>query len=134
VIVGASKPAFFMEGTTLREVDVTTGTLKISHVAQRFVKGRVYQGGNLDIFEKLAGIQVLPLYNEKKHIQEQKQKRVLYRPIQYICKHLIYEDLIVFFTIRTAILFSTLEITSLPISFFRKRNTVNADSQFLIIV
>jgi 5'-nucleotidase len=57
VIVGASKPAFFMEGTTLREVDVTTGNLKIGHVSKTFKKGCVYQGGNLDIFEKLAGVQ-----------------------------------------------------------------------------
>jgi 5'-nucleotidase len=70
VIIGASKPSFFLEGTTLREVDVTTGSLKIGHVTKSFKKGCVYQGGNLDVFETLAGIQVShPLKHSKQFFE-----------------------------------------------------------------
>jgi 5'-nucleotidase len=56
VIVSAAKPAFFMKGTTLREVDKETGQLKIGHVTGKFQPGSVYQGGNMALFEKLANV------------------------------------------------------------------------------
>lgn len=58
VIVSAAKPAFFMKGTTLREVDKETGQLKIGHVTGKFQPGSVYQGGNMALFEKLANVTV----------------------------------------------------------------------------
>lgn len=54
VIVDAAKPHFFAQGNTLREVDVQTGRLKISRVESGGAK--VYSGGSIAKFEKLAGI------------------------------------------------------------------------------
>eukprot|EP01122_Echinamoeba_exundans_P016717 TRINITY_DN8563_c0_g1_i1.p1 TRINITY_DN8563_c0_g1~~TRINITY_DN8563_c0_g1_i1.p1 ORF type:complete len:532 (+),score=116.19 TRINITY_DN8563_c0_g1_i1:27-1598(+) len=54
VIVDAAKPYFFAQGNTLREVDVHTGRLKISRVEGGGAK--VYSGGSIAKFEKLANI------------------------------------------------------------------------------
>ena len=60
-IVGAKKPAFFRNGTTLREVDVRTGRPKLDDVRTRHLRlealrGRVFQGGSIAIFHALAGV------------------------------------------------------------------------------
>ncbi|EGG18562.1 5'-nucleotidase [Cavenderia fasciculata] len=55
IIVGADKPRFFSEGTTIREVDINTGNLMITHVKDRFEAGKVYHGGSLSLFQKLTG-------------------------------------------------------------------------------
>jgi 5'-nucleotidase len=54
IIVDAAKPYFFAQGNTLREVDVQTGRLKISRVEGGGAK--VYSGGSIAKFEKLANI------------------------------------------------------------------------------
>eukprot|EP00166_Cyanidium_caldarium_P000272 ctg_1106.g428 len=60
-IVGAKKPTFFRNGTTLREVDVRTGRPKLDDVRTRHLRlealrGRVFQGGSIAIFHALAGV------------------------------------------------------------------------------
>jgi len=56
IIVGAQKPGFFSGGNTLRKVDLTTGTLKVSSItSDRFEPGQVYNGGSLALFNKLVG-------------------------------------------------------------------------------
>lgn len=66
IIVSARKPTFFGEGTTLREVILETGNLKIGiwstkvkliykGTADSFLKGHVYSGGSLSMFEKFTG-------------------------------------------------------------------------------
>ncbi|KAN0053363.1 hypothetical protein ACTA71_009813 [Dictyostelium dimigraforme] len=55
IIVGADKPRFFSEGTTIREVDTETGNLRITNVKDRFEPGKVYHGGSLSLFQKLTG-------------------------------------------------------------------------------
>jgi 5'-nucleotidase len=55
VIVSANKPKFFEEGTTLREVDIATGQLKLGSV-RSFQPTSVYAGGGIVTFQKLAGI------------------------------------------------------------------------------
>jgi 5'-nucleotidase len=59
-IVGAMKPLFFAAGTSLREVNLETGNLKIE-TNGTFQKGRVYQGGSIKLLEAfgLKGNQVL---------------------------------------------------------------------------
>ncbi len=54
IIVSARKPTFFAEGTTLREVSIDSGNLKIG-MTDHFEKGHVYSGGGLSIFEKFTG-------------------------------------------------------------------------------
>jgi hypothetical protein len=49
---------FFGEGTTLREVILETGNLKIG-TADSFLKGHVYSGGSLQMFEKFTGARVI---------------------------------------------------------------------------
>ncbi|GAM28861.1 hypothetical protein SAMD00019534_120370 [Acytostelium subglobosum LB1] len=56
IIVGADKPRFFSEGTTIREVDIATGNLKITNVKDRFEPGKVYHGGSLSLVQKLTGV------------------------------------------------------------------------------
>lgn len=56
IIVNANKPSFFGTGTALREVDITTGKLKVTKIPDIVKEGSVYQGGNIDVFEKMAGI------------------------------------------------------------------------------
>jgi len=54
IITSASKPRFFdEEGTTLREVDEATNTLKILNLHE-FKKGTVYTGGSINIFRKFT--------------------------------------------------------------------------------
>ena len=55
--MSARKPTFFGEGTTLREVVLETGNLGIS-TTNTFVKGKVYSGGSLHLFEKFTGVRV----------------------------------------------------------------------------
>lgn len=56
VIVNSNKPAFFGTGTALREVDTASGKLKISKIPDIIERGSVFHGGNIDVFEKMAGI------------------------------------------------------------------------------
>merc|ERR1712188_213336 len=53
IIVGARKPVFFQEGTTLREVDLETGSLKIGHIHE-LKSGHVYNGGSMKKFGDLT--------------------------------------------------------------------------------
>eukprot|EP01132_Coremiostelium_polycephalum_P005679 gene5679-7068_t len=55
IIVGADKPRFFSEGTTIRQVDINTGNFLITQVKDRFEPGKVYHGGSLSLFQKLTG-------------------------------------------------------------------------------
>eukprot|EP01119_Soliformovum_irregulare_P018681 TRINITY_DN5778_c0_g1_i2.p1 TRINITY_DN5778_c0_g1~~TRINITY_DN5778_c0_g1_i2.p1 ORF type:complete len:526 (-),score=132.72 TRINITY_DN5778_c0_g1_i2:56-1633(-) len=54
-IVNGRKPLFFGEGTTLREVNIDTGNLKIGTI-DSFKPGRVYEGGSIKLFEKNAQV------------------------------------------------------------------------------
>jgi len=55
IIVGANKPQFFGEGSTLREIDISTGNLKISPIGDKFERGKVYHGGSMNLFQKMTG-------------------------------------------------------------------------------
>lgn len=49
IVIDAKKPLFFGEGTVLRQVDTTTGALKIGTHLGPLKPGQVYSGGtNLD--------------------------------------------------------------------------------------
>lgn len=45
IVVDARKPLFFGEGTILRQVDTSTGALKIGTHMGPFLEGQVYSGG-----------------------------------------------------------------------------------------
>jgi 5'-nucleotidase len=49
IIVNATKPNFFANGTTLREVDEKNDNLKFLEFTS-FEKNKVYSGGNIKIF------------------------------------------------------------------------------------
>lgn len=55
VVVDARKPAFFGEGTVLRQVDVSTGKLKIGRHTGDLREDSVYSGGSCDVISKLIG-------------------------------------------------------------------------------
>jgi 5'-nucleotidase len=55
IIVGANKPRFFAEGTTLREVSIPSGNLKITTIGDHFERGKVYHGGSMSLFQKMTG-------------------------------------------------------------------------------
>lgn len=55
IIVGANKPQFFGEGSTLREIDLPTGNLKITPIGDNFERGKVYHGGSMSLFQKMTG-------------------------------------------------------------------------------
>ncbi|XP_072095185.1 5'-nucleotidase, cytosolic IIa isoform X4 [Mobula birostris] len=55
VVVDARKPLFFSEGTVLRQVDKTTGHLKIGTHTGPLQHGVVYSGGSSDIMGDLLG-------------------------------------------------------------------------------
>ncbi|XP_063221621.1 cytosolic purine 5'-nucleotidase isoform X2 [Bacillus rossius redtenbacheri] len=55
IVVDARKPLFFGEGTILRQVDTTTGALKIGTHMGPLQKGQVYSGGSCDVFTELLG-------------------------------------------------------------------------------
>ncbi|PSN50671.1 Cytosolic purine 5'-nucleotidase [Blattella germanica] len=55
IVVDARKPLFFGEGTILRQVDTSTGALKIGTHMGPLQKGQVYSGGSCDVFTELIG-------------------------------------------------------------------------------
>lgn len=55
IVVDARKPLFFGEGTILRQVDTTTGALKIGTHMGPLQANQVYSGGSCDVFTKLIG-------------------------------------------------------------------------------
>ncbi|XP_051937080.1 5'-nucleotidase, cytosolic IIa isoform X2 [Hippocampus zosterae] len=55
ILVDARKPVFFGEGTVLRQVDITTGRLKIGTYTGPLQHGIVYSGGSSDIVCDLLG-------------------------------------------------------------------------------
>ena len=55
IVVDARKPLFFGEGTILRQVDTTTGALRVGTHMGSLHQGHVYSGGSCDVFTKLIG-------------------------------------------------------------------------------
>ncbi|XP_046850498.1 cytosolic purine 5'-nucleotidase-like isoform X2 [Xenia sp. Carnegie-2017] len=55
VVVDAKKPLFFGKGTLIREVDKTTGTLKIGSYSGELMKEQIYSGGSSEVFCQLIG-------------------------------------------------------------------------------
>lgn len=55
IVVDASKPLFFGEGTLMRQVNTTTGALRIGSHTGPLHKEQVYSGGSCDVFTKLIG-------------------------------------------------------------------------------
>ncbi|XP_021939529.1 cytosolic purine 5'-nucleotidase isoform X2 [Zootermopsis nevadensis] len=55
IVVDARKPLFFGEGTILRQVNTSTGALKIGTHMGPLQKGQVYSGGSCDVFTQLIG-------------------------------------------------------------------------------
>lgn len=55
IVVDACKPLFFSEGTILRQVNTDTGALMIGSHIGPLEEGRVYSGGNCDVFTELIG-------------------------------------------------------------------------------
>jgi HAD superfamily 5'-nucleotidase-like hydrolase len=53
IIVGAQKPLFFVKRSPFRRVDETTGAVAAEE-ATTLERGKIYQGGNLRDFERLA--------------------------------------------------------------------------------
>nr|XP_057932895.1 cytosolic purine 5'-nucleotidase-like isoform X1 [Doryrhamphus excisus] len=56
ILVDARKPVFFGEGTVLRQVDTTTGRLKIGTYTGPLQHGIVYSGGSSDMVCDLLGV------------------------------------------------------------------------------
>ncbi|KAL1122448.1 hypothetical protein AAG570_002779 [Ranatra chinensis] len=55
IVVDAKKPLFFGEGTIMRQVDTTTGALRVGSHMGPLLKNQVYSGGSCDVFTKLIG-------------------------------------------------------------------------------
>ncbi|XP_054721939.1 cytosolic purine 5'-nucleotidase-like isoform X2 [Uloborus diversus] len=55
ILVDARKPVFFTRGTTLRQVDTDTGSLKVGIHVGPLSPGQVYSGGSSDSFTALIG-------------------------------------------------------------------------------
>ncbi|CAG7717894.1 unnamed protein product [Allacma fusca] len=55
MVLDARKPLFFKEGTILRQVNITTGALKIGTHTGPLQPGQIYSGGSCDVFTELIG-------------------------------------------------------------------------------
>lgn len=55
IVIDSKKPLFFGEGTVLRQVDTTTGALKIGTHLGPLKQGQVYSGGSCEVFTDLIG-------------------------------------------------------------------------------
>lgn len=55
IVIDAKKPLFFGEGTVLRQVNTTTGALKIGTHLGPLKPGQVYSGGSCEVFTDLIG-------------------------------------------------------------------------------
>jgi 5'-nucleotidase len=47
IIVDAQKPLFFAEGTTLRNIDPKTGSMKLGSYSGKLQENEVYSGGKI---------------------------------------------------------------------------------------
>lgn len=85
IITNACKPRFFMEGSTLREINLETGAPKFASVTHNFEKGKVYAGGNFAMFKKLTGTkggEVMYVGDNIMHdIVQTKRSRCLWRTL-----------------------------------------------------
>lgn len=85
IITNACKPRFFMEGSTLREINLETGAPKFTSVSKQFEKGKIYAGGNFAMFKKLTGTkggEVLYVGDNIMHdIVQTKKSRCLWRTL-----------------------------------------------------
>jgi len=55
IIVSARKPLFFSEGTALRQVCEKTGQLTLGRYTGKHEQGRIYSGGNSEVFNDMLG-------------------------------------------------------------------------------
>ena len=55
IMVSSRKPLFFSEGTALRQVDEETGHLTLGRFTGKHEQGRVYSGGNSEVFSDMMG-------------------------------------------------------------------------------
>ncbi|XP_015591368.1 cytosolic purine 5'-nucleotidase isoform X2 [Cephus cinctus] len=55
IVVDARKPLFFGEGTILRQVNTSTGALKLGTHKGPLHTGEVYSGGSCDVFTEMIG-------------------------------------------------------------------------------
>ncbi|XP_043268675.1 cytosolic purine 5'-nucleotidase isoform X2 [Venturia canescens] len=55
IVVDATKPLFFGEGTILRQVNTKTGALKLGTHKGPLHTGEVYSGGSCDVFTEMIG-------------------------------------------------------------------------------
>ncbi|CAF3127307.1 unnamed protein product [Rotaria socialis] len=55
IIVDAQKPLFFAEGTTLRNIDPKTGSMKLGSYSGKLQENEVYSGGSCEMVSKLIG-------------------------------------------------------------------------------
>jgi HAD superfamily 5'-nucleotidase-like hydrolase len=55
VVTGAGKPDFFAEGKPFLEIDSSNADNRVISEATTLERGKIYQGGNLSTFERLAG-------------------------------------------------------------------------------
>lgn len=85
IITNACKPRFFLEGSTLREINLETGAPKFASVPNQFQKGKVYAGGNFALFKKLTetqGSEVMYVGDNIMHdIIQTKRSRCLWRTL-----------------------------------------------------
>jgi 5'-nucleotidase len=56
ILVDAQKPLFFAEGTTLRIIDPSTGSMKLGSYAGQLQQNEVYSGGNNTLKKSLINI------------------------------------------------------------------------------
>ncbi|KAL0480681.1 5'-nucleotidase [Acrasis kona] len=84
IITNAMKPRFFLEGSSLREVDLEKGTLSLIQPT-KFERGKIYAGGNFRLFKALTGTQggeVLYVGDNIYHdIIQTKRSRCLWRTL-----------------------------------------------------
>lgn len=55
IVTGASKPDFFANGKPFLEIDASSSDNRVIGEATTLERGKVYQGGNLNAFERLSG-------------------------------------------------------------------------------
>ncbi|TSK17973.1 Cytosolic purine 5'-nucleotidase [Bagarius yarrelli] len=86
ILVDARKPLFFGEGTVLRQVDTTTGRLRIGTYTGPLQHGIVYSGGSSDIVCDLLGAKGKDILYIGDHIfgdiLKSKKRQVLFDELQ----------------------------------------------------
>lgn len=76
--VDACKPVFFSDGTIMRQVDTTTGALRLGTHTGKLKLGQVYSGGKSFVYSEIVSHFILSLFFSELKLKSDGFHHILY--------------------------------------------------------